>query len=957
MRTSSSGVKRARTDDPSHPEPDRASTLSALEIASPLSDLTANTPSSTFRNVSACHRCRLRKNRCDQNLPACSLCAKAGTRCVGFDPITKREIPRAYVYYLESRLGYLETLLTDHGITFAQSQDFDLGAKPIPGPAQGRISSNRRVTPTTMGPHDNAARLDDFALPQEAPSQKDDGEDKLNDLVSNISMASVRGSTDHRYLGTTSGISFARIVFSAVKSSVANASSEKGASTAPKPAATASGTSMRDSLFGLHTTPSVQPAPFPDRALGLQLVTIYFSFSNPQLPVLHKGEFMGLFERVYALTAPQRSSRELYMLNIVFAIGAGIFLEDSHLGRGPGSASAPYTSRESDLPDVGRLGTTSQQHQAEEYHAAAMMHLESFPNATSAMASPDGFGCGLEELQAVLLLAGFALLRPVPPGLWYIVGVATRLGIDLGLHHEGGTDLDETGAVLRQHQARGRPNPGPWRPDAEERGRREWMRDLRRRLWWCVYSFDRLVSTCVGRPFGITDQVITTGFPALLNDEQITQSGFAIPCESFTGPSYKRVSHHYFRLRLLQSEILQVLQYRQAKQAHVNSDETDKQYMHIRLSSSFLQPFESFRIWRQDIDRRLWEWKVSAPLQEDTTVHFDVRFLELNYWQMIIMLYRQSLGVEPERAGRDMSSDDVLGSMPMDMDDDTDDEDVHLKIAEAGQRVLVLYRQLHRIHLVNYTYLATVHLFMAGIAYLYVLWHSSTVRSRTTLDDVDFTILAATSVLGDLSDKCPPAEACRDAFERMSKATVKMCLSIGGFGSPARVSRRQYRADMYQDGTNGATAHNASILPGLGQLPRPRQPQLDGYVDNVGQDEQGLGASTWGLQANQETTTVSAQTPEDLSLSCSDSAEQAPPNSCTIESNASQDLPCLDLEDFHSAYTDTLSDLLLANTDSMAYDTGFGTNLGFGMEHDWSDGLQLDLFDGFFFGGNANNSG
>ena len=54
---------------------------------------------------------------------------------------------------------------------------------------------------------------------------------------------------------------------------------------------------------------------------------------------------------------------------------------------------------------------------------------------------------------------------------------------------------------------------------------------------------------------------------------------------------------------------------------------------------------------------------------------------------------------------------------------------------------------------------------------------------QQTLDDVDFTVLAATSVLGDLMDKCPPAEACRDAFDRMSKATVQMCLSTTGFGS------------------------------------------------------------------------------------------------------------------------------------------------------------------------------
>ena len=49
---------------------------------------------SSFRNVSACNRCRLRKNRCDQKLPSCASCEKAGVRCVGYDPITKREIPR-----------------------------------------------------------------------------------------------------------------------------------------------------------------------------------------------------------------------------------------------------------------------------------------------------------------------------------------------------------------------------------------------------------------------------------------------------------------------------------------------------------------------------------------------------------------------------------------------------------------------------------------------------------------------------------------------------------------------------------------------------------------------------------------------------------------------------------------------------------------------------------------------
>ena len=485
---------------------------------------------------------------------------------------------------------------------------------------------------------------------------------------------------------------------------------------------------MRDSFFGLQSKPTIKPAPLPDRELGLRLVDLYFEYANPQIPILHRGEFMVLFGRAYASKDRRRSPRELYMLNIVFAIGAGIILEGSHSGHSPVSSSTRSTPlpkrEESESPVPKKAKLSSQQKQPEEYHASAMMHLESFLGSTSAVDRPDGFGGGLEELQAVLLLAGFALLRPVAPGLWYIVGVAMRLAVDLGLHYEDGAGLDDTGVAglvksqdVRTDSTREAGNASTQGIDAKERGRREWVRDLRRRLWWCVYSFDRLVSTCVGRPFGITDQVITTDFCSVLNDEDITPSGFTVPSESFHGPSYKRVAHHYFRLRLLQSEILQVLQYRQAKKVQASSRKGRNKFMHTRLSSSFLQPFDSFHAWRRDIDRRLWEWKESAPLQKDTTVKFSIEFLELNYWQAVIMLYRQSLSVPPKLAGEISPSDDVASPMPTSPDEDTEDEDedeIYLKVAEAGQRVLKLYRQLHRVHLVNYTYLATVHLFMAG---------------------------------------------------------------------------------------------------------------------------------------------------------------------------------------------------------------------------------------------------
>ena len=77
-----------------------------------------------------------------------------------------------------------------------------------------------------------------------------------------------------------------------------------------------------------------------------------------------------------------------------------------------------------------------------------------------------------------------------------------------------------------------------------------------------------------------------------------------------------------------------------------------------------------------------------------------------------------------------------------------------------------------------------------------------------SLDDVDFTVLAATSVLGDLIDKCPPAEACRDAFDRMSKATIQMCMSTTGFGPQALRSLPQQQ--QYPTQTSPTTADTSA---------------------------------------------------------------------------------------------------------------------------------------------------
>jgi hypothetical protein len=604
----------------------------------------------------------------------------------------------SYVFYLETRVEQLESLLTSNNISFPPADNLEMCSRPN---ADSTLTKgpDRDYSAAHNDPSDKA-----FAKPRGPhtgslnPKKAEESPALLN-IVSNPSKP--------RSLAAASGVSFARVVYAAVQYSVSDQGAGAGGERPGSRQLSTGGTSMRDSFFGLHTKPTIQPATFPDRDVGMRLVTLYFEHANPQIPILHRGEFMQMFEQAYSNPSQARGAREQYMLNMVFAIGCGVIVGEPVKGEPSGSSKMSV-----DQKDGGQC-------QPEEYHASAIVHLESCLSNS---------GGGLEVLQAVLLLANFALLRPVPPGLWYIIGVAVRLAIDLGLHHEDGMDTELLPDVPEREQTDGvRPREG----SSQERGRRLWVRDMRRRLWWCTYSFDRLVSTCVGRPFGISDQVITTDFPSLLDDDNITPAGLLEPSPDDNQPSYKFVAHHYFRLRLLQSEIMQVLQYNQAQFARAGNRNTAYPEMHTYLASPFLVQFDSFRSWRRHIDERLLQWKMSAPTREETGVAFSTEFLELNYWQAIIMLYRQSLSVPAMFEGEYNTSNEVDSPRGYTTTELREDEDkIYLKVAEAGQKILRIYRQLHLSGLVSYTYLSTHHLFMAGISYLYAIWHSSTVRSR-----------------------------------------------------------------------------------------------------------------------------------------------------------------------------------------------------------------------------------
>ncbi len=282
-----------------------------------------------------------------------------------------------------------------------------------------------------------------------------------------------------------------------------------------------------------------------------------------------------------------------------------------------------------------------------------------------------------------------------------------------------------------------------------------------------------------------------------------------------------------------------------------------------------------------------------------------------------------------------------------------------------------------------------------------------------TMDEVDFTILAANSVFGDLIEKCPPAEACRDAFDRTAKATIKMANSTGGFGQSLRSTRPGSRDSLDQrldwssrsdtstsSKGHGQKQHGRPIdqgpstlgpfdlgsetysnsgasstrqqrpqkplarLPSLQSLKQDQDLGTDGTVDpslmpsptlaqNIASPGQGASPITGLPQQLAATQGGSAGSPSALTPGLG-SYLTAQPQQFSPGAMNFGDLQGMEfLQSLNNGVNRVDGDL---NQGDAQMDLGFG--LGWeGMHHDFSDGQQVDLFDGFFFGGQQGGAG
>lgn len=634
----------------------------------------------SFRNVSACHRCRVRKHRCDQRLPKCHSCEKARVPCVGYDPISKQEIPRSYIYFLEKRVEYLSDLLLQHHINFKQGvayeeenvrNEFDTAVTPAPTgtskPSKSHIQDGGtkwQSLPMMKSLHNDAGVESTAASPSHSRGSPCSELDQVSERL-----------ILHLFFGRPT------------RRAIMARSTQGGCDDI-----SASSLCSFLSGFRVEATPESVAPVLPDYGRAEELVSSYLRHANYVLPALHPEILQQVLIETYCARSSDRSARSLFLLFIVFAIGAAL-------------PQKPCPSRPDNVNHLSWRMTTPNKRQRlsnelgspQEFRGLAIIQLKRWLS----FSSPD-MPENLFQLQALILLANFSLHEPTSPGLGFLVDIAMRLAGDLRLHsdHDSGISLDHFKQTVcsgdrHLHKAR--------------------FQDLPRRLWWCVYSLDRLVAPYLGRPFSIPDDAITTTFPSVMVESLVEQPTSKSAVET------KHAAYHWVTLRTLRSEMHTALHYQHSQTIrHTKTNSRD------RKAPICLRQHVSFAAWRLDMSRRLDEWRCRIPEFGGVgdSRQLNASLLEFEYWQSVIMLYRWSIEFPAGLVGLSSSASTIFGRFMIETCEDPDY--ICFKVAEAAKNAFQLHRELQNAGFINVTYLTAQDTFITGIhRHSLVLWKGS----------------------------------------------------------------------------------------------------------------------------------------------------------------------------------------------------------------------------------------
>jgi len=725
-----------------------ASRRTSIKIEKKVLDKKPGLPLTRIVNtpIAACKRCKQKKIKCDKLLPTCTHCTKAHVSCISVDPATGEDVPRSYVLFLEDTLqSFLKKCeqedidLKNVGSTFpVSSSDLPYTGKSIQAGSdstyylrddgllgdflinQGHLIKNASniVTPPTTNPS-----LDATLAVTRSPVK--DNAASLNFGKSNKdinSLASMKDTDPSTFLGDSSGVSFAKLVFTATNIKPELLVTETDHDVDKK------NTTLKEDDYQKAQDIDNDMLQLPDKFEAQSLIVSFFSYTNVQLPILHREFFLKkYFEPIYGPWDYNISLLSDYTeINKSFTLPNNIFIDtdsgDEKEIRSPWyNIWKSYTrSKTHKIPKVPKrfhiplffLNIVFAIGYATDVIQSNISRVVAFKKRTahyinSLFVTTDR----LEALSGTLLLVIYALMRPNTPGVWYVLGSALRLTVDLGLHTE----------KLNM-------NYDPF------------TRDMRRRLFWSVYSLDRQVCSYFGRPFGIPEESITTRYPSLLDDSYIVTRDFVenetiisdYSDAEYYSVSSKHIAISMFKIRRLQASIVRIL---------------------YAPHSELPRTFKNIEEWRTTTLKELDRWYTEDVPKNSLKMNcgFNTFVFDLNYHYSKLILF----GISPKCPNLTSESFKV--------------------VFESSKGTIDVFHNLCINKKLSYTWVAVHNIFMTGMTYLYVIYYSDDTILKDEYDVMEYTAKVL-NVLKELIGKCDSARNCYQIYKTLAAVVKRLKL-------------------------------------------------------------------------------------------------------------------------------------------------------------------------------------
>ncbi|KDR83360.1 hypothetical protein GALMADRAFT_205370 [Galerina marginata CBS 339.88] len=405
----------------------------------------------------ACESCRRKKIKCDGCEPTCSQCSMSGSQCTWLQTKDRAALSRHYVQELEARLLHMESLFSQIAPALEQHM-----APSSNGSAHATTPES--INPETLAPA--AAILRSIApkvsTPEttSTPSPVGKSDDDVSELFGQLALDEYGHM---RWIGSSSTMSLIQSFRALTSSPLHRISPMEEDPQAPGPSVNKLYFPAAVFFGKIHALPGPEEVEFPDRDLADKLVAAYFARFHFLMPVIDKPSFLRRYAHIMDNYQDLEIIRsEIAFLSLVFAV----FACAANLVQDPRLTT-------SERHDDGGMGMVY-------YERALILQYISHPNVQVA------------HVQCFILMSSFLCSVNCLPQAWILIGQAVRAGQDLGLHRS--------------------PRRLLVTPVEKE---------TRRKIWWGVYTLDRMLALALGRPLGVNDSDCDAELPVEVDDEHL----------------------------------------------------------------------------------------------------------------------------------------------------------------------------------------------------------------------------------------------------------------------------------------------------------------------------------------------------------------------------------------------------------------------------------------------------